>query len=464
MSLLSPGVEIIEIDASAIAPTVSNSIACFAGDFDQGPVGVYMLITNEDELVSFYGKPTKKNYNDWAQASSFLKYGNKLFVSRAANTNASTEEIDGVTVTEDVINNTIVNLSGNLDKIKIGDYVAFGNDEGSIKITYVVMSKSVDSNNYTSSIELDRAVSVTVADDNKIYSISQSMNSVFDAVEDGATAVSDVDYVRTQIPVLNYSDFENKETSIAMNGATSKLKFIAKNPGNWGNDIEVAIANSEDFGQAKQAFEGISLDDLFEYYPVTGEFGIVVRINGQIKETFTVSFDENAKDQNYKSMYVETVINTKSNYLFVKDNSNNINPIDSYLFSEPKGTIFLVNGTDSVMGLDDLNVAYEVWDNKEEVDVDIVIGNELDSGLSAKALVDVRKDCIAFIGANREDTVGLKASDIVSKLVAWRKTGALNYNDMFVVAAANYAYVYNKYLDKYVWINNVSPVTKKLVA
>ena len=114
MSLLSPGVEVIEIDASQIAPTVSNSIACYAGDFDQGPIGVYMLITSEAELVSYYGKPTKINYNDWMQCASFLKYGNTLFVSRAANTNASTEEVNGVTVATDVISNTIVPVNGNV--------------------------------------------------------------------------------------------------------------------------------------------------------------------------------------------------------------------------------------------------------------------------------------------------------------------------------------------------------------
>ena len=96
--------------------------------------------------------------------------------------------------------------------------------------------------------------------------------------------------------------------------------------------------------------------------------------------------------------------------------------------------------------------------------VDIIIANELDSGSSAKALVNTRKDCIAFIGANYGDTVGQKASTVVNNLVAWRKTGALNYNDMFTVACANYVYVYNKYLDKYVWINFISPVTEKLVA
>ena len=321
-----------------------------------------MLITNEDELVSFYGKPTKINYNDWMQASSFLQYSNKLFVSRAANTNASTKEINGVTVTADVDNNTVVNLTGDISAIKVGDFVAFGNAEEVIRTRYMVMSKSVDS------IELDRAVSVTVADDNKIYSISQSMNAVYDAMQDQATEIGTSDYIRTQIPILNFSDFENKETSIMMNSTESKLKLISKNPGDWGNNIEVAIALPADFGIGKQAFDGISLDDLFEYFPVQGEFGLIVRYKGEIKETFTVSFDENMKDSNNKSMYVESVINAKSTYLFCKDNTDNANEIDSYIFSSPKGVITLVAGYDSEMGQDDLITAYDVWANKEEVD------------------------------------------------------------------------------------------------
>jgi hypothetical protein len=71
MALLNPGVEIIEIDASTIVPTVSNSIGVFCGDFDKGPVGTYLLITSIDELISFYGKPSNTNYNDWYQAYNF---------------------------------------------------------------------------------------------------------------------------------------------------------------------------------------------------------------------------------------------------------------------------------------------------------------------------------------------------------------------------------------------------------
>jgi len=360
MALYSPGVEIIEIDASQIAPSVSNAIACFSGDFKQGPVGVYMLITNEDDLVTYYGKPTKTNYNDWMQASTFLKYGDKLFVSRAANTNASTVKISGLSLTADVSTNTVHVNDSSL--VKVEDTITFGDASGVSRELYKVVS-IVDS----TTITLDRAATADMGEDDKVYSIVRTINSVFDAVSQGATAVDNDDYLSTMIPIHNYNDYESLETSIAMNSMSSKLKLIAKNPGAWGNDIEVVIAKAGDFRMAKQAFDGISLDDLFEYFPTGSDVGIVVRHNDVIQEVFTVSFDPNAKDQNNKSKYVETVINTKSAYLFAKDNIDNDTVIQSYLFSN-SNVIKLVNGTDSPIGMDDLINGYNVWDNKEEVD------------------------------------------------------------------------------------------------
>ena len=80
--------------------------------------------------------------------------------------------------------------------------------------------------------------------------------------------------------------------------------------------------------------------------------------------------------------------------------------------------------------------------------IDIIIANELDFGISAKALAETRKDCIAFVGANYSDVVGKKSSDAVTNLVNWRKTGELNWNSMFAVACANYVYIYDRFSDK----------------
>ena len=81
--MLSPGVYVTEIDASTIAPTVSNSIGVFSGKFVKGPIDEYRLITTVDELRTYYGDPTDDNFNDWFQCYNFLQYGNKLYISRA---------------------------------------------------------------------------------------------------------------------------------------------------------------------------------------------------------------------------------------------------------------------------------------------------------------------------------------------------------------------------------------------
>jgi len=75
--------------------------------------------------------------------------------------------------------------------------------------------------------------------------------------------------------------------------------------------------------------------------------------------------------------------------------------------------------------------------------IDTVIGNELDSGASAKELADSREDVIAFIGAKYSDTVGKKSSDAVQSLITWRTTGSLNFNSMFCCAIGNYKYQYD---------------------
>ena len=49
--------------------------------------------------------------------------------------------------------------------------------------------------------------------------------------------------------------------------------------------------------------------------------------------------------------------------------------------------------------------------------------------------------------------VGKKATDAVANIITWRKTGELNVNSMFACAIGNYAYIYDKFNDKYRWVN-----------
>ena len=451
--MLSPGVYVTEIDASTIAPTVSNSIAVFAGNFDRGPVGKYRLVTNVKELIDMYGLPNDVNYNDWYQAYNFLQYANKLFVARAANVGGTAVPISGeVTQKSITANSTNVVDVVDTNNYKVGDFVSFGGSETN-KTFYMVVG--IDSTAGT--ISLDRAVEDDIALNTEINTYFACMTGQNEAVSVGGTEPTEQELVKNYVTILNEDDWEQKEASIAFTSPNAKIKVFARNPGNWSEKIEVAIAKPNAFKTTtpSMAFDGLALNEFFEYYPTGTEVGIIVRVNDEVKEVFTVDFDPTARDSNNKSTYIETVINNKSNYIFVKDNTANTNEIDDYLFSvngvPRRGPLTLKLGADSAIQEDDLMDAYDLWSNKEEVDIDIVIANEL-SPNAARNLVDARKDCIGFIGAPY-DIVGKKASVAVGMLVGYRTEGPFAFNNMFLVACGNYKYQYDRYNDKNRWIN-----------
>lgn len=157
---LSPGVTITEIDASTIAPTVSNSIGVFSGSFSKGAIGQFQLVTTIDDLISLYGEPTNQNYNDWYQCYNFLQYGNKLYVARAGSeVVVQSPATQGNWILQNV---TIIDFLGDMlvkiensyneaDAFNIGDIISFDPD-GLESYTIVNIDINLDS---TALIELD---------------------------------------------------------------------------------------------------------------------------------------------------------------------------------------------------------------------------------------------------------------------------------------------------------------------
>jgi hypothetical protein len=90
-TLVSPGIQIQEIDLTASAPSTTATKAGFVGEFQWGPIEEITPITSETALVSTFGKP-RNDANAAASfltATSFLAYSNDLLVVRAANTTAN---------------------------------------------------------------------------------------------------------------------------------------------------------------------------------------------------------------------------------------------------------------------------------------------------------------------------------------------------------------------------------------
>jgi len=87
---VSPGVNVSEIDATTVVPSVSTSTGAVAGAFQWGPIDVARLVSSEDELVQVFGKPDSTTALTFFTAANFLAYSNALYVSRADSASLAT--------------------------------------------------------------------------------------------------------------------------------------------------------------------------------------------------------------------------------------------------------------------------------------------------------------------------------------------------------------------------------------
>ena len=87
--LVSPGVNVSEIDLTNVVVAAGTSTGGFAGRFRWGPIEQVMLITDEDNLVEIFQKPNDDNFEQFFTCANFLSYSNAMNVVRAANTTDS---------------------------------------------------------------------------------------------------------------------------------------------------------------------------------------------------------------------------------------------------------------------------------------------------------------------------------------------------------------------------------------
>lgn len=91
---LSPGIAVNEIDLTTIVPSVATSVGAYVGQFSWGPCDEPKLISDENQLVSVFGKPSTYSGTSFAASSffccaNFLSYTNALYVVRTIQANTA---------------------------------------------------------------------------------------------------------------------------------------------------------------------------------------------------------------------------------------------------------------------------------------------------------------------------------------------------------------------------------------
>ena len=471
--LVSPGVQVNEIDLTNVVPAVATSIGAIAGAFEKGPVSTIVNISSEEELVQIFGKPvtTGNQFETFFSAANFLRYTDSLKVVRAESGLLNAGANSGILIRDD-------------DHYE----ASFAAGEGSHG-EWAARTAGTHGN----SLRVEICPSATAYEQNlgtdNLVAAAESAGDTVVAVDDADAAgfafnVGDlISFYSDTANTISIDDFNEYEVvSISSNDLTIRLK---DDPNGAGLQSDIAD-NSKIKRRWKYA-------DLFSGAPGTSDYNtnngrgtgdelhvVVADADGKITgydtdtagnrtrsviETFGfMSKNSSAKSPQGDSIYYPNVIFAKSLFIFWTDHlsagSNwGTDVTAAYTAVTTTAIDTLTGGTDDYSTTaGEIELAYDKFKDSESEDINLVIGGSSSLVADTAAghdthvtmitnLVESRKDCVGFVSPFRSATVGVTTSSKQASNV--RVAADLCPSSSYMVFDSGYMYMYDKYNDVY---------------
>ena len=504
--LVSPGVQVKEIDLTNVVPAVATSIGAIAAPFEKGPVSEVTNISSEEQLVKIFGKPqtTSNAYESWFTAANFLQYANQLNVVRV----------------ESGILNATAGSTGLLIRNTDHYLESFSTGQGSVG-EWAARTAGTHGNSLGVSICSDAtdyeqtAVTTTSGEE----SAGQTTISVSDATVFG---VGDI---------VNFGETDGHEyevTAVNDSGSSDTIVIKLKDDVN-GQGLQNTVSSGTNIRRRWRFY------DLFDAAPGTSAYatennrgtsdeihivvydtqglisGFSANANGQrtnaVLETYAnLSVNNNAKGPQGDSLFYPDVIYRSSEYVYWMDHNtggtnwgtdidgttggdllldgtdgSSSDAGDNVLLDSTDGgsdagsNVELEDGAFGYAGLSaptiselsggtddyavtagELDTAYNRFSDTESLDVNLILGgrgggagdtsSSQDTHVTMlTTLVEKRKDCIAFVSPYRSATVGINSSLTQTDNVI--TAFDLCPSSSYVVFDSGYKYMYDKYND-----------------
>ena len=435
--LISPGVDINEIDLTHVIPAVATTSAGIVGNFRWGPAEKVISVGTDTELASEFGNPveqitiggtktaTTAFTENFLIASSFLRYGNNLKVYRKVDTDAGGTHNGGHANAFDVDspNLALSNTTARSVDVLIKNTEDFERQDGTFtKSTHHQKGGGLFIARYPGSL----------GNSLKVHVIGRDANSP--ELTSGAGFVE----FSNLFPVL-----------------------LDQSPTNTGgtNPQEIDSSNS----RHKSLFH-IAVED---------EDGAITGTAGSILESFSnVSLREEDKDESGNSIFYRDVLERQSNWIWpgAKDfggrsaqvaATGNINS-PSNTSNSPSAQVDnsfstrLKFGADSITGGASEASRVSAYDtafgDKDTIDIDILLGGGVTpaNANTVIAVADKRKDCVAFVSPETRITANrTSTSEQLNGVKSWNKQ--VN-SSSYAMTESTAVKVYDKFNDKFRFI------------
>lgn len=463
---LSPGVNVQEIDLTTVVPAVATTEGAIAGVFKWGPVDQAVLIGSENELVARFGPMTDDNGETFGTAASFLAYGNRLYVSRAASNTALNAIASPDSNTAPVFVRNEDDYLTKTFSANVNFVAKYAGELGNSLLVSVCDSATA----FRSTIASGGAITV----DADVPAGSTSLTIAFAGTAANTAAAAAV----ATLSIGDIITIEGERLRVAALGAVTGDATNAVFAVTLASPATVAHANvstltreweyADAFDRApgtssSVAAAGGSGDELHVIVvDVDGKFS---NARGTVLQTFpALSRATDAKGEQGGSNFFKEVINRSSPYVWVGSNVAGLTTALSSaivpLTGRKPAKFRLFGGADGAdeadIPLADLIRAYDVYRNAEQIDISLIMQGKARGGTHGEALAnwlidnvaEARKDCIVFVSPAYEDVVnnpGGELDDILEFRAAVR-------NSSYAVMDSGYKYMYDRYNDKYRYV------------
>ena len=474
--LVSPGVQVKEVDLTNVVPAVATSIGAIAGAFQKGPVSSVTTITSEEDLIKNFGKPNDSNFETFFSAANFLQYTNSLRVVRA-----ESGVVNAVASGTAILIRDTDHYQGSFaaGEASVGEWAArsagtWGNSIGvSICATATAYEEMLTSSNQT--VGEDAVGSTSIAVDN------------IDLADDEIHVGDIISFFTDSAGTTPVTGEDGKQYEVTAIDTSTNVATIKRLDDPNGGGVHNVIPDNSFIKRrwrfydrfdgapgtsawATQNGRGSGDEIHVVVYDTTGDItGFDVDSNGNrqnaIIETFAnMSKNPNAKTAQGNTNYYPNVIYNQSENIFWMDhNSGGSNwgtdTTSAYTAVDTPTATNLASGTDDyAVTAGEIESAYDKFSDTESIDINLVIGGpssivaDTSSGQDTHVtmitdLVEKRKDCVAFVSPHRGATVNVANDTTQTENV--KTAFDLCPSSSYVVFDSGYKYMYDKYNDEF---------------
>ena len=464
---LSPGVLVNEIDLTTIVPAVGTTDGAFAGDFAWGPANTIVTLSNEDELVSTFGRPNDDTFTSFFTCANFLSYARSLKVVRAAGSTANNATASGVGVR--VENRDDYELNHRLVSNTHGMFAAryLGELGNSLKVSLWAGSNSTQFNSWTYAGQFDSAPGTSLYASRGNGANDEMHIIVVD--EDGKFSNGERNTVLERFAFLSKaSDAKTPDGSSnyyvnAINDRSRYIYIMSHALANSANISAVGVtSNGSNYTAGFVTFQGGSGTGANASVAVDGNGGITtITINNKgTGYVLTDSVTANVAHLN-TDLANSSIASLTVNLQLEPETANWGRTANGTTFSQNSAsyTMSLSGGSYATPSDGTIMSGYDKFKNQDEVDISLVLTGAhsqtvaeyvIDNivGGTADAPDTGRKDSIAFISPRRTDVVN-QVGEEADNCVEYRN---LFPSSSYAVMDCNWKYQYDKYNDVYRWV------------